>query len=45
MTAGLVIGDPSLVGGTVAVLRPHARVLMVSNDERDAIDLLTALRA
>jgi hypothetical protein len=45
MTAGLVIGDPSLVGGTVAVLRPHARVLMVSNDEQDAIDLLTALRA
>lgn len=45
MTAGLVIGEPSLTGATVAGLRPHARVLMVSADERDVVDLLTALRA
>lgn len=45
MTAGLVIGKPSLIGAAVAGLRPHARVLMVSADERDVIDLLTALRA
>ena len=45
MTAGLVIGDRALVGATVVVLRPHARVLMVSGDERDVIDVLTALRA
>ena len=45
MTAGLVIGERALVGATVAAVRPHARVLMVSGDERDVIDVLTALRA
>jgi hypothetical protein len=45
MTAGLVIGDPALVGATVAAIRPHARVLMVSGDEHDVVDLLSALRA
>jgi hypothetical protein len=45
MTAGLVIGERVMVGGTVAAVRPHARVLMVSGDERDVIDVLTALRA
>ena len=45
MTAGLVIGERALVGATVAAVRPHARVLMVSGDERDIIDVLTALRA
>jgi hypothetical protein len=45
MTAGLVIGERALVGATVAAVRPHARVLMVSSDERDVIDVLTALRA
>jgi hypothetical protein len=45
MTAGLVIGERALVGDTVAAVRPHARVLMVSTDERDVIDVLTALRA
>lgn len=45
MTAGLVIGDSAQIGATVAALRPHARVLMVSGDERDVVDLLTALRA
>jgi hypothetical protein len=45
MTASLVIGERTVVGDTVAVVRPHARVLMVSGDERDVIDVLTALRA
>jgi len=45
MTAGLVIGERALVGATVAAVRPHARVLMVSGDERDVADVLTALRA
>jgi hypothetical protein len=45
MTAGLVIGEQTLVSATVAAIRPHARVLMVSTDERDVIDVLTALRA
>jgi hypothetical protein len=45
MTAGLVIGDQALVGATVAAVRPHARVLMVSGEPHDVIDLLSALRA
>jgi hypothetical protein len=45
MTAGLVIGDRARIDSAVAALRPHARVLMVTGDERDVIDLLTALRA
>jgi hypothetical protein len=45
MTAGLVIGEPAVVGATVAAIRPHARVLMVSGDEHDVVDLLSALRA
>lgn len=45
MTAGLVIGDPSSVAGTVAALRPHARVLLTTEDEQDVVELLTALRA
>ncbi len=45
MTAGLVIGESAAVGETVAAVRPHARVLMVSGDEHDVVDLLSALRA
>jgi hypothetical protein len=45
MTAALVIGEQDLVGSTVAAVRPHARVLMVSADEHDVVDLLIALRA
>jgi hypothetical protein len=45
MTAGLVIGERAVVGATVAAIRPHARVLMVSDDEHDVVDLLSALRA
>ena len=45
MTAGLVIGERALVGATVTAIRPHARVLMVTGDEHDVIDVLTALRA
>ena len=45
MTAGLVIGEPQPSATTVAALRPHARVLLVSGDEHDVVELLTALRA
>jgi hypothetical protein len=45
MTAGLVIGEYAEVAETVAAIRPHARVLMVSGDEHDVVDVLTALRA
>lgn len=44
-TAGLVIGEQSRVSATVSALRPHARVLMTSQDEQDIVELLTALRA
>lgn len=43
--AGLVIGPPELVDATVTALRPHARVLMSSEDEYDVVEVLTALRA
>lgn len=45
MTAGLVVGDGSAAADAVAALRPHARVLLPSADESDAVELLTALRA
>lgn len=44
MTAGIVIGN-DWTQATVSVLRPYARVLMVSADEGDLIALLTAVRA
>ena len=45
MTAGLVLAGASDAGATVSALRPHARVLMVTQDEHDVSELLTALRA
>ncbi|SEH58065.1 hypothetical protein SAMN04489835_1671 [Mycolicibacterium rutilum] len=44
-TAGVVVGEGAAASQTVAVLRPHARVLVVSGHEEDISDLLTALRA
>jgi hypothetical protein len=44
MTAGLVLGDDFEAEDAVAALRPYARVLMLSADESDVFDLLTALR-
>ena len=45
MTAGLILGERREVGAAVSALRPHARVLMVSKDEHDVSEVLTALRA
>jgi hypothetical protein len=45
MTAGLVLGERREVGAAVSALRPHARVLMVTKDEHDVSEVLTALRA
>lgn len=45
MTAGLVLGDGREAGAAVSALRPHARVLMVTSDEHDVSEVLTALRA
>lgn len=44
-TAGLVIGSGESAATTVAALRPHARVLMTTEDEQDIVEVLTALRA
>jgi hypothetical protein len=45
MTAGLVLGDQSRSRDTLLALRPHAQVLLVSRDEQDVAEVLTALRA
>ncbi|SCL28672.1 hypothetical protein GA0070624_3738 [Micromonospora rhizosphaerae] len=45
MTAGVVITDGHDAEATVSALRPHARVLMVTRDEHDVAELLSALRA
>ncbi|MBY8339440.1 3-methyl-2-oxobutanoate hydroxymethyltransferase [Streptomyces spinosirectus] len=43
-TAGVVLGDGFEADDAVAALRPYARVLLLSADEADAFELLTALR-
>ncbi|HEX5496720.1 MAG TPA: 3-methyl-2-oxobutanoate hydroxymethyltransferase [Mycobacteriales bacterium] len=48
MTAAVILGDgygTGGAGGAVSALRPHARVLMVTSDEHDVAEVLTALRA
>jgi hypothetical protein len=45
MTAGLILGERLDVGDAVSDLRPHARNLMVTDDEQDVAEVLTALRA
>lgn len=45
MTAGLIFGDDSNVRAAVSALRPHARVLLVSRDELDAREILSAVGA
>jgi hypothetical protein len=45
MTAGLVLGDQQAVAHTLVALRPHAQVLLVTRDEQDVAEVLTALRA
>ncbi|MFJ9030527.1 3-methyl-2-oxobutanoate hydroxymethyltransferase [Streptomyces sp. NPDC102274] len=43
-TAGVVLGDGFEAGDAIAALRPYARVLLLSADESDVFELLTALR-
>ncbi|HEX8858963.1 MAG TPA: hypothetical protein VGC06_07685 [Actinomycetes bacterium] len=43
-TTGLVFGQ-GRAAAVISVLRRHARVLVVSGDEDDVPELLTALRA
>ena len=45
MTAGLILGRRAEVRAAVAALRPHAQVIMVTDDEHDVAEVLTALRA
>jgi hypothetical protein len=45
MTAGLILGDRLEVAAAVSALRPYARNLMVTDDEDDVAEVLTALRA
>ena len=45
MTAGLILGEPLEVAAAVSALRPYARNLMVTGDEDDVAEVLTALRA
>lgn len=45
MTAGVVLGEYYQVADTITALRPHARVLLVSHDNDDVGELLSAIRA
>jgi predicted ThiF/HesA family dinucleotide-utilizing enzyme len=45
MTAGLILGERLEVAAAVSALRPYARNLMVTDDEDDVAEVLTALRA
>jgi hypothetical protein len=45
MTAGVVIGSDRDSSGAVFALRPHARVLLVTNDEQDVGALMSAVGA
>jgi hypothetical protein len=45
MTAGLILGDERETGAAVSALRPYAPVLLVTDDEADLSEVLTALRA
>jgi hypothetical protein len=45
MTEGLILGERVDVAAAVSALRPYARNLMVTEDEDDVAEVLTALRA
>lgn len=45
MTAGMVIAEGGTAEQAVSALRPHAKVLVVTTDEDDVPEMLTALRA
>ena len=45
MTAGLILGERAEVAAAVSALRPYTRNLMVTDDEDDVAEVLTALRA
>jgi hypothetical protein len=45
MMAGLILGERTELEAAVSALRPYAPVLMVTGDEEDLSEVLTALRA
>ena len=45
MTAGIVFGDNETVREVVLAQRPYARVLLISREDDDLAEILTALRA
>jgi hypothetical protein len=45
MTAGLIVGSDGDSGAALTALRPNARVLLITGDERDATELLAAVGA
>jgi hypothetical protein len=45
MMAGLIVGERLEASAAVSAIRPYAPVLLVSGDEEDLAELLTALRA
>jgi hypothetical protein len=44
-TAGIVLGSGPATGEAVTALRPHARVLLVTEDRRDVIEILSEVGA
>jgi hypothetical protein len=44
-TAGIVLGSGAAIGEAVTALRPHARVLLVTEDRRDIVEILSEVGA
>ena len=45
MTAGVILGREHDVDSAVTALRPHARVLLVTNDKNDVAEIMSAVGA
>jgi hypothetical protein len=45
MTAGVILGRDHDVDAAVTALRPHARVLLVTNDQNDVAEIMSAVGA
>ncbi|MBO0835245.1 MAG: 3-methyl-2-oxobutanoate hydroxymethyltransferase, partial [Actinobacteria bacterium] len=45
MSVGLILGHRRDVTAAVSAMRPHTRVLMVTEDDHDVAEVLLALRA
>ena len=45
MTAGIVLNGSAATDAAVAALRPHARVLVVTDDRQDIAEIMSAVGA